>query len=245
MKPATGEPPSPGTQTSPALPVALSHPSDTPQKPWRPANVWASFSHAGDGVRETFRAERNFRVHCILTIFVVVAAVCLHLSPLRVAALVLAAAFVLFAELFNTAVEATVDLAMPERHPLAKRAKDAAAGAVLVAACAAVVVGAFVFLPVITPLLPRIAAPSLIALGVVFVVAFTVWLARRRSLSPEIVPGTSTELSRKWVIGVMLAAFVAASAYQLQGAFWERSGGHIILQPLHESSALPSSAGVC
>lgn len=64
-----------------------------------------------------------------------------HLSALELILLVLAVTFVLFAELFNTAIEVLVDLVSPEYHPLARRAKDVAAGAVFIASIGAVVLG--------------------------------------------------------------------------------------------------------
>jgi diacylglycerol kinase (ATP) len=75
------------------------------------------------------------------------------LSALEWCAVVLAIGAVWTAEAFNTALEALVDLASPENHPLAARAKDVAAGAVLCASISAVVVGAIVFLPKLATLL--------------------------------------------------------------------------------------------
>lgn len=81
------------------------------------------------------------RNHFIAAMAVLLAALFLRVPPLEFALLSLSILFVLFAELVNTAVEAVVDLASPEYHPLAKIAKDTAAGAVLVAAIGAAIMG--------------------------------------------------------------------------------------------------------
>jgi diacylglycerol kinase len=80
----------------------------------------------------------------VLGALVVVAGAVLRLAPLEWALLVLAVALVMTVELLNTALEAVVDLASPELHPLAKHAKDVAAAAVLIASAGAVAVGALV-----------------------------------------------------------------------------------------------------
>jgi undecaprenol kinase len=80
----------------------------------------------------------------VLAVLVLAGGAVLHLAPLEWAAMVLAIALVVTVELLNTALEAVVDLASPELHPLAKHAKDVAAAAVLNASLGAVAVGAFV-----------------------------------------------------------------------------------------------------
>ena len=93
------------------------------------------------------RTQANARIHAAATVMAVGAAWWLEISPLEWCAVVLAVGAVWTAEAFNTALEALVDLASPEQHPLAGRAKDVAAGAVLCAAIAAGSVGAIIFLP--------------------------------------------------------------------------------------------------
>jgi undecaprenol kinase len=95
-------------------------------------------------LRAAFTTQPNLRIHAALTAAVAVAGVVLRLPAGAWALLTLAAGLVLVAELVNTAIEDVVDLACPDDHPLAKRAKDVAAAAVLVAAVTAVVTGAFV-----------------------------------------------------------------------------------------------------
>lgn len=87
------------------------------------------------------------RVHFTAALFAVFVGWQLGLSAAEYAVLALTIGMVLVAELMNTAIEAVVDLAAPEFHPLAKRAKDVAAGAVLVSSIIAVIIGLFLFGP--------------------------------------------------------------------------------------------------
>ena len=91
------------------------------------------------------------RSHFIAAGAVLLAALFLRVSPMEFALLALSILFVLFAELINTAVEAIVDLASPDYHPLAKIAKDTAAGGVLVAACGAGIMGYLILAKYILP----------------------------------------------------------------------------------------------
>lgn len=103
------------------------------------------FRDAWAGVRVTIAGERNMRVHVIAGVIVLAAALMLRLPARDVALLLLTIAMVMTTEVINTAIEAAVDLAAPEWHELAKKAKDAAAGAVLIAAAFAVLIGLLVF----------------------------------------------------------------------------------------------------
>lgn len=107
----------------------------------------ASFGHALAGIAEATASQRNMKIHWAAAGAAVGAGAWLGLAPGEWAAVILACAAVLGAECMNTAVEAAVDLASPERHPLAKRAKDCAAGAVLVCAIGALAIGLIVFVP--------------------------------------------------------------------------------------------------
>jgi diacylglycerol kinase (ATP) len=107
--------------------------------------VWRSFNHAFEGIMYAARTQANMRVHLTISALVLLAALLLRLDRFYVVALVVMIALVLALELVNTAVEAVVDLLTVTHHPLAKTAKDAAAGAVLVASIAAVVVGYLTF----------------------------------------------------------------------------------------------------
>ena len=100
-----------------------------------------SFGHAFRGWGYVIRNEKNAWVHAVATICVVSMAVWLVIPLRDWAVLVLTIALVWSAEFFNTSIEAVVDLASPVHHPLAKVGKDVGAAAVLIAACAAVLVG--------------------------------------------------------------------------------------------------------
>jgi len=109
------------------------------------SKMWRSFDHAFNGVIYAAKTQSNMRVHLVLAALVLIATLVLRLERIYVIAIVVVVAMVLALELLNTAVEAVVDLLTVAHHPLAKTAKDAAAGAVLVASLAAVVVGYLAF----------------------------------------------------------------------------------------------------
>lgn len=99
----------------------------------------ASFRFALAGIAAAIRGERNFKVMLAAAVLAVIAGFVLRLDAFSWVAVILMIGLVLCAELMNTAIESVVDLASPDVHPLAKRAKDLAAGAVLVlSACVAV-----------------------------------------------------------------------------------------------------------
>ncbi len=106
-----------------------------------------SFRYALQGLADMFRTQPNARFHVVASVSVVTAGFWLEISRLEWLAVVLCLAFVLALEAVNTALEYLTDLVSPEYHQLAGKAKDAAAGAVLVAAIGAAVVGGVVFLP--------------------------------------------------------------------------------------------------
>ncbi|GAB2714057.1 hypothetical protein GCM10011495_17030 [Hymenobacter frigidus] len=123
----------------------------TPERLRPPEGLWrrrvASFGHAGRGVWSALRSEVHLRLHAVATVVVIGLGFYSGLSRLEWALVALAVACVWAAELMNTAIEALTDLASPAYHPLAGKAKDVAAGAVLLAALGALVVGALVFVP--------------------------------------------------------------------------------------------------
>jgi diacylglycerol kinase (ATP) len=113
--------------------------------PQRSPSLFDSFNHAAEGVIHALRTQRNLWIHFMLAAAVLVAAVAFGVSRLELMVLLLAITFVLVAELVNTAIEAAVDVASTSFDPMAKLAKDIAAGAVLIAALNAVAVGYLVF----------------------------------------------------------------------------------------------------
>jgi len=98
------------------------------------------------------------RTHFIAALIVLLASLFLRVTPMEFALLALSILFVLFAELINTAVEAVVDLVSPGFHPLAKTAKDTSAGAVLVAACGAGIMGYLILAKYILPQYEKVLA---------------------------------------------------------------------------------------
>jgi diacylglycerol kinase (ATP) len=106
--------------------------------------LW-SFNFAIQGIVYALRTQRNMRLHALAAAAVLLAALYFRISGLELIALLVAISFVFIAELVNTAVESTVDLATEGFDPGAKTAKDVAAGAVLIASLNAVAVGYVVF----------------------------------------------------------------------------------------------------
>jgi diacylglycerol kinase (ATP) len=106
---------------------------------------WRSFHHAFEGIIHATRTQNNMRLHLVAAALVLAATLYLRLQRPYVIGIVIMVAVVLAFELINTAIEALVDLMTLEHHPLAKVAKDASAGAVLVVAFAAVIVGYLTF----------------------------------------------------------------------------------------------------
>lgn len=114
--------------------------------PWRPRHPLGSFRHAVEGVLHTLRTQRNMRFHVFALTLILLSGVMFRLQRVEMLVLSLAAAMVLMAEMFNTAVEAVVDMITQTYHPAAKFAKDISAGAVLIASINAIVVGVVIFL---------------------------------------------------------------------------------------------------
>lgn len=108
-------------------------------------SLYRTFANAAAGVVHAFKYERNMKIHTAAALMVFIAAALLQLDIIRWLFLVVAVGLVITAELINTAIEAVVDLVSPEEHPYARIAKDTAAGAVLVAAAAAAIIGIAVF----------------------------------------------------------------------------------------------------
>jgi diacylglycerol kinase len=106
-----------------------------------------SFRHAFDGIAAAYRNEPNLRIHSLASVAVVALAAWLGLKAGDWTALFIVIGLVWCAELFNTAVEAVVDLASPQFHAKAKLAKDTSAAAVLLAAVTAALVGLLILGP--------------------------------------------------------------------------------------------------
>jgi diacylglycerol kinase len=108
---------------------------------------YASFRHALRGLWYVIRTQRNAWIHVFFTLAVFAVGLWLGLPARDWAVLILTIAMVFAAEFINTAIEAVVDLATQEHHPLAKVSKDVGAGAVLISAIAAIAVGLLILGP--------------------------------------------------------------------------------------------------
>ncbi|MGB1247851.1 MAG: diacylglycerol kinase family protein [Chitinophagales bacterium] len=104
-----------------------------------------SFVYAFQGVKTAFAREQNMKIHVLATILIIGAGFLFCISTIEWIIIILCISSVIALEIMNTAIEATVDLISPEKHPLAKIAKDCAAGAVLVMSIASVVIAVFIF----------------------------------------------------------------------------------------------------
>jgi diacylglycerol kinase (ATP) len=111
----------------------------------RTPSLLHSFNYAFEGVIHVLRTQRNMRIHFMIAVGVLIAALAIGVERLELIALLLSIAFVLIAEMINTAVEAAIDVATTAFDPLAKLAKDIAAGAVLIATVNAVAIGYLIF----------------------------------------------------------------------------------------------------
>jgi undecaprenol kinase len=107
----------------------------------------ASFKFGFEGIFSGVVKERNMQIHIGSAILVVLFGLGFSISPFEWIAVLLAIGGMLALELMNTAVERTVDLYTCELHPLAKQAKDSAAGAVLIFAIISVIIGLIIFIP--------------------------------------------------------------------------------------------------
>ncbi|CAM3811184.1 diacylglycerol kinase family protein [Mesobacillus zeae] len=116
-------------------------------------SLHVTFGFALSGIVSAVRNERNMKIHLFISVMVVVLGAVLTLTRLEWLFILLAIGGMLAAEMMNTAVERTVDLCTKEIHPLAKQAKDIAAGAVLIYAIMCVMIGLIIFIPKISRLI--------------------------------------------------------------------------------------------
>lgn len=106
-----------------------------------------SFTYAWDGFRALMRTEHNAYIHLGLSVAVIVLGFFMNISRAEFLSLVIVIAMVLVAEIFNTAIEKSMDFISTEKNPQIKLVKDLAAAAVLLSAIAAVIVGCIIFIP--------------------------------------------------------------------------------------------------
>ncbi len=115
-----------------------------------------SFRHACSGILDVLRGERNFRIELIIGALAIILGAVVQLSNVDWILVILCCMTVLAMECINTAIEKVVDLASPEWHELAKKAKDASAAAVLITALGALIVGILIDGPYIINILKSI-----------------------------------------------------------------------------------------
>lgn len=106
-----------------------------------------SFGYAFKGIASLLKKEHNAWIHCLAIVVVTTAGLYFHITATEWCIVLLCFGMVLAAEGFNTAIERLVDLVSPERHPIAGDVKDVAAGAVLICAIAAAIIGCIIFIP--------------------------------------------------------------------------------------------------
>ena len=106
-----------------------------------------SFKYAGKGIIETFKSEKNMKIHLFMTLLVIVLGFLLNISLSEWIICIILFSSVISLEIVNTAIETVVNLVSPNYNELAKRAKDLAAGSVLIAAISSAIIGIIIFLP--------------------------------------------------------------------------------------------------
>jgi diacylglycerol kinase (ATP) len=106
-----------------------------------------SFGYAAKGIRTVLKSETNMKIHAIIAGLVIIFGIIFKISPNEWLICLLCFGLVFSAEMFNTAIETIVNLVSPETNPLAGKAKDIAAGAVLVSAIFSATVGLIIFIP--------------------------------------------------------------------------------------------------
>ncbi|MGH3109455.1 MAG: diacylglycerol kinase [Gaiellaceae bacterium] len=177
-------------------------------------SIFESFNNATEGVVHALRTQRNLWIHFTIAAGVLVAAVAFGVSKIELMVLLVAITFVLVAELVNTAIEATVDVASTSFDPMAKLAKDIAAGAVLIATLNAVAVGYLVFSGEVadrsSQFLDRLsdarAELTLVALAltVILVIAVKAWTGRGTPLRGGLPSGHAAVAFAGWMAATLV-----------------------------------------
>lgn len=170
--------------------------------------LW-SFNYAIEGLVWTLRTQRNMRVHVTLAILVAIGSLFLGVSRMQLVAVVFAISLVFITELLNTAIEAAVDVATERYDPLAKVAKDVAAGAVLVAAINALIVAYLVLFEPTRALIAR--GMSIIRFGSSDLTVIAFGLVLLAVLVMKGVSRQGTWLEGGWPSGHVAVAFAAAT----------------------------------
>ncbi|WP_077214013.1 diacylglycerol kinase family protein [Bacillus dakarensis] len=117
------------------------------RRPFRAKGVIHSFQYALKGIKTALAEERNMRIHFSVSIAVILLGLITKITATEWLFVLIAIGGVFSLELINSSIERVVDLVTKEYHPLAKQAKDLAAGAVFIYAILSVIVGMIIFLP--------------------------------------------------------------------------------------------------
>jgi diacylglycerol kinase (ATP) len=183
-------------------------------------SIFESFNYAIEGVIHVLRTHRNMRIHFAVAVAVIVISVAVGVSKMELIVLLLSIAFVLIAEMINTAIEGTIDAATTSFDPMAKLAKDIAAGAVLIASVNAVAVGYLVFAGKAADksaeVLDRVrnapAEISLVALvlTVIIVIATKAWTGRGTPLRGGLPSGHAAVAFAGW----MAATYIVTDSHR-------------------------------
>jgi len=183
-------------------------------------SVIESFNFAIEGVIHVLRTQRNMRLHFAAAVAVIVVAVAVGVSKIELIVLLISIAFVLVAEMINTAIEGTIDAATTSFDPMAKLAKDIAAGAVLIASVNAVAVGYLVFAGKAADKTARVldklrSAPAKITvvalvLTVIIVIATKAWTGRGTPLRGGLPSGHAAVAFAGW----MAATYIVGDSHR-------------------------------
>jgi diacylglycerol kinase (ATP) len=183
-------------------------------------SIIESFNFAIEGVIHVLRTQRNMRLHFAAAVVVIVVAVAVGVSKIELSVLLISIAFVLVAEMINTAVEGAIDAATTSFDPMAKLAKDIAAGAVLIASVNAVAVGYLVFAgkaaDKTAEVLDRVrSAPAQITLvalvlTVIIVIATKAWTGRGTPLRGGLPSGHAAVAFAAW----MAATYIVTDSHR-------------------------------
>jgi diacylglycerol kinase (ATP) len=183
-------------------------------------SVIESFNFAIEGVIHVLRTQRNMRLHFAAAVAVIVVAVAVGVSKIELSVLLISIAFVLVAEMINTAIEGAIDAATTSFDPMAKLAKDIAAGAVLIASVNAVAVGYLVFAgkaaDKTADVLDRVrSAPAQITLvalvlTVIIVIATKAWTGRGTPLRGGLPSGHAAVAFAGW----MAATYIVSDSHR-------------------------------
>ncbi|HUH17778.1 diacylglycerol kinase family protein [Albibacterium sp.] len=114
------------------------------------SSLYQGFSYAISGIVSTIKSELHFKIHVLAALLAVSAGIFLQIETHEWLWITLSIAIVMVAELLNTSIESLSNIVSPDYHPLIKKTKDAAAGAVLIAALFALICGLIIFIPHLT-----------------------------------------------------------------------------------------------